>query len=247
MMFKRGAVAFVLGMAMCAPAQAEQYVATMTGRITNVHYDFGTFGLTPGQNQDVPLTVKFTFDPAKGQGSPYNTVGDAKLYGYAPNAPVQSIALTVNGITDTWSMQPGGSYYSEVNRADYGTFSTLNFNWNAGAPHYVNGQPTGSSDFTLGGMTVFVSQSNSVAFDAPFSGTVTSGTGGFLRQVQNAGRGYDLAYNFNTSARTISVALVAEPGNPGVGGVPEPATWALMIGGFGLAGRALRRRRAAAA
>jgi len=32
-----------------------------------------------------------------------------------------------------------------------------------------------------------------------------------------------------------------------VGGVPEPSTWALMIGGFGLAGGALRRRRAVAA
>ena len=30
-------------------------------------------------------------------------------------------------------------------------------------------------------------------------------------------------------------------------GVPEPATWGLMIGGFGLAGVALRRRRAVAA
>ena len=29
------------------------------------------------------------------------------------------------------------------------------------------------------------------------------------------------------------------------GGVPEPTTWALMLGGFGLAGAALRRRRAA--
>ncbi|TAJ74893.1 MAG: PEP-CTERM sorting domain-containing protein [Phenylobacterium sp.] len=29
--------------------------------------------------------------------------------------------------------------------------------------------------------------------------------------------------------------------------VPEPATWALMIGGFGMAGATLRRRRAVAA
>jgi len=33
----------------------------------------------------------------------------------------------------------------------------------------------------------------------------------------------------------------------GVGGVPEPASWALMIAGFGLAGGALRRRRTEAA
>jgi hypothetical protein len=31
------------------------------------------------------------------------------------------------------------------------------------------------------------------------------------------------------------------------GGIPEPASWALMLGGFGLAGAAMRRRRAAAA
>ena len=30
---------------------------------------------------------------------------------------------------------------------------------------------------------------------------------------------------------------------PTPAGVPEPATWALMIGGFGAAGAALRRRR----
>lgn len=39
----------------------------------------------------------------------------------------------------------------------------------------------------------------------------------------------------------IGIAGVAPPG------VPEPASWALMIGGFGLAGAALRRRRATVA
>ncbi len=36
-----------------------------------------------------------------------------------------------------------------------------------------------------------------------------------------------------------------QPPGPPVTAVPEPSTWALLIGGFGLAGASLRRRRAA--
>ncbi len=40
---------------------------------------------------------------------------------------------------------------------------------------------------------------------------------------------------------------LADNGGGTPGGVPEPASWALMILGFGLAGAALRRQRAAIA
>ncbi|WP_394763924.1 PEPxxWA-CTERM sorting domain-containing protein [Phenylobacterium sp.] len=48
-----------------------------------------------------------------------------------------------------------------------------------------------------------------------------------------------------TETGQFSFAITSS-GGPTEGGVPEPASWALMIAGFGLAGAALRRRRTAA-
>jgi hypothetical protein len=42
----------------------------------------------------------------------------------------------------------------------------------------------------------------------------------------------------------ISFNVAPPPPPPPVGGVPEPASWAMLIGGFGLTGATMRRRRA---
>ncbi len=82
--------------------------------------------------------------------------------------------------------------------------------------------------------------------DINFNGLMAKSTFGDLTQgifsaqaVKNNGLGPGGAGTpaYNTGFVTV----------PGALGVPEPASWALMLMGFGLAGASLRRRRAAAA
>ena len=57
----------------------------------------------------------------------------------------------------------------------------------------------------------------------------------------------DQTFYDNVGLTAGDFALVVEPGLPGAdagGGVPEPASWALMLAGFGVVGAQLRRRRA---
>jgi hypothetical protein len=65
----------------------------------------------------------------------------------------------------------------------------------------------------------------------PFSSVVFSGVGA---------AGDFLAFDYFTIGDAGQVV------NP-PGGIPEPATWAMLIAGFGLVGAAARRRRAALA
>jgi hypothetical protein len=96
-----------------------------------------------------------------------------------------------------------------------------------------DGEQPSSVDVFLGGVDLF-------------SLTDPPASSGFVNHIINV-----------TASQTNAVLSFAFRDDPGrefldnvsvtqvAGGVPEPATWALMIGGFGIAGAALRRRRAA--
>lgn len=113
-------------------------------------------------------------------------------------------------------------------------------------PNGSNNDPTsgilcvGGSSLLCGALigafvpTVGASPSSYFLIGSSFSFTAASD--GFLVGVVN-----DVgAYNDNGAEGFTATLKAVTPGTPG--GVPEPAAWGMMIGGFGLAGGMLRRR-----
>ncbi len=77
-----------------------------------------------------------------------------------------------------------------------------------------------------------------IAFDLNETALLTLNTFQWASVNASVLDGYFVEGSFKLVLETEALA----PGG-GVGGVPEPSTWALTIGGFGLAGGVLRRRR----
>jgi hypothetical protein len=94
--------------------------------------------------------------------------------------------------------------------------------WQIEYPAFTVGTPPGSANASTY-LNHYVTLANAWGATHPnFQGHATG-----IYSVGSNGQGFGTSQGFAT------------------GGVPEPATWALMIGGFGLAGATLRRRRAA--
>lgn len=89
------------------------------------------------------------------------------------------------------------------------------------------------ASFSLDGIAGVFNMSPGTSDPQVFSFASTSASSLTLRILSNEGFGAGTMLN--------EVAFGSDGGNA----VPEPATWALMIGGFGLAGATLRRRRVA--
>jgi len=160
------------------------------------------------------------------------------------------------GANVTWTAPNFGDGFSGVSTTTFGNVYGYDVT-NSGRGKWL-GFPGGSATFTFG--------SGVNAFGMWLTGLQTVFTSALTVSFNDGtSQVFNLPVDVNGGAqfwglhddRTFASVSISNTSNDawgvddvsygGGGGVPEPAAWALMIGGFGLAGAALRRRRAALA
>lgn len=150
-----------------------------------------------------------------------------------------------------------------------GSFTQNQFAWGSGTYNFsatwgasglsvtVNGQTTSYANAPLLGdtlrigakrdATVTILNVDGTAFNQVLSGTLGTGVGNYLYFASSDAFGG----NGVTFSGTVRIGGAGGSGsaseiffeNGNFAAVPEPATWAMMIGGFGVVGAAMRRRR----
>nr|WP_231639094.1 PEPxxWA-CTERM sorting domain-containing protein [Sphingomonas profundi] len=118
---------------------------------------------------------------------------------------------------------------------------------NGGEFNTIFGQPTTNFADGRGGPVTFGPTMQYAAFDSATPIRFTNGDNFFgLRAVTSRGTFYGYGFSSNNVLNSIGFESVADEtitARPAIGAVPEPATWAMMIGGFGMIGATMRRRK----
>lgn len=225
--------ATVMTAALAQPAHADTVVATISGSYDLLFYD----------------TAALTFHNTSGG---VFTNAQMVLHGYQGlnNGLTTTVNLGTMGAGDTneiWGFLPGvdgGTHASNLTAYDYDDEWG---NQSPGDPHCILGFPLCSQ---VGNFNVtFTATISGGLFDgmAVFSvfSPNSNATGGFVGWEGLDQTGWsETGFDEHTGSLTGTLAEI-KLGTPPVG-TPEPATWGLMLLGFGTMGAALRRRRAQA-
>jgi hypothetical protein len=208
-------------------AQAEVVTVRFTGKIDYVHYVTDPFGVPDIAGPlAAPLDYRYdvTFDTAI--GSLVVVPGTSALAGIGYSvSPIRRWSLTINGTTDAGENVAGDLYNNTVGR--FGNASAGG--WSVSYDGGVGGKKYWAASVNLTSYT-----GNSHIFGDPFANKNGVGVASFHHYQTRADGSFSHLYWLGADVRTATV----------LAGVPEPATWALMITGFGAAGTAMRRRTA---
>jgi PEP-CTERM motif len=203
-----------------------------------------------------PVFTNYLDDEPIGNQQSYHIAGGMEVYvaGFNPDPPFPGIPE--QGIRNTsFNGNPSLPFSTTEGPDDQGKWMGIPIQ----ASMFIFDVPTYSFGFYVTGLDSYQSEVFNLYFDQdqfsftnPYAMPVNVG-GGIMyygivfdtpvhnvqvkRGIINAGIDY-----FGIDGISFNVAP-APP--PPVGGVPEPASWALLIAGFGLTGAAVRRRRAA--
>lgn len=165
-------------------------------------------------------------------------------------APVNA-APVITAINADLSASPytfnfvGGSFTFGFN-GDYFGGGPVTIKTGGGAEvNTIFGQPT--TNFIDRGVVTFGPSMQYAAFSTETPIRFTNGDNfiGLRTVAPNGDAFYGFAFSTNNVLNTIGFENVANTtitATSAAGAVPEPATWAMMIGGFAMAGVAMRRR-----
>jgi hypothetical protein len=216
------AVALLAGV---SPATAAVKTATYSGTVDQGLDTTGVFGPANTSLAGASYIAIFTYDRTLGSSNTISTSSGGSLFG--TNSPIISASLTINNIT--WNIAGGADDFV---RTIVGTE----------VEHHVSSQKivgvvTQKDQLTYRGFPPTAPASLDTNVAPVFAG----GGGSFNIRTQN---NFTNAIMVNAQGSFAGDAIYSVDD---VAAVPEPASWAMLIAGFGLTGAALRRRRVALA
>jgi hypothetical protein len=227
-------------LAAATPADAALIQQVYSGTVVYGYDNLGIFGAGPDLT-GLAYTATYLIDDSKGTESNYVYDDGAGTYYYSVDQIVGGIGyngtsnpvsakLTIAGVT----IALGSDYYGSAYKSDYSPMSSSIDGFSTQVFDYVI-SPDGSTyaSYSLYNYA-YVNSARITSSDlrTPDAFTPLSGYGSGTYQNYDYATGTQAYAQFDATSFTSSPAAV-----------PEPASWALMIGGFGIAGGALRRRR----
>ena len=205
------------------PALAATMIATYSGTIESGYDNTGVFGIANANLVGFGYVSTFTYD-TNGGGAGFSDANSQYIYGgrgwgTPGESPISVATITINGVTRSiGSYADGFIYTSSTPFVQHGVDDSF-----YGGIDYIH-----NSAFPVGAPP---------RVDQILAPVAAPSDGGATRFL---GNGDDAFLYFGNDVIYSVADVVTDPG-PGPGPVPEPASWALMIAGFGMVGSAQRR------